>query len=196
MWSNVLSSNSTLIFSTEEAETHCLKITQNVAFDIFNFGIIHHFFPIKSDLSGNTVCKLQTWQNWLFLAFFINVNVARFARNVECDFFCDFQTLCESSKRRSKTDEQISKENVMDRDCYPLLSSFPAVTRFSLTLGPSTKRNWFILDRRLNFQTQKKKERKKERKKKERKKKEKKKRIFFTVMCLTVMEMSYSWTSL
>ena len=22
------------------------------------------------------------------------VNVARFARNVECDFFCDFQTLC------------------------------------------------------------------------------------------------------
>ena len=24
-----------------------------------------------------------------------NVNVARFARNVEWDFFCDFQTLCE-----------------------------------------------------------------------------------------------------
>ena len=23
-----------------------------------------------------------------------NVTVARFARNVECDFFCDFQTLC------------------------------------------------------------------------------------------------------
>ena len=23
-----------------------------------------------------------------------NVNVARFARNVECEFFCDFQTLC------------------------------------------------------------------------------------------------------
>ena len=23
-----------------------------------------------------------------------NVNVARFARNVEWDFFCDFQTLC------------------------------------------------------------------------------------------------------
>ena len=23
-----------------------------------------------------------------------NVNVARFVRNVECDFFCDFQTLC------------------------------------------------------------------------------------------------------
>ena len=23
-----------------------------------------------------------------------NVNVARFARNAECDFFCDFQTLC------------------------------------------------------------------------------------------------------
>ena len=23
-----------------------------------------------------------------------NVNIARFARNVECDFFCDFQTPC------------------------------------------------------------------------------------------------------
>ena len=27
-----------------------------------------------------------------------NVNVARFARNVICDFFCDFQTLCFSVK--------------------------------------------------------------------------------------------------
>ena len=26
-----------------------------------------------------------------------NVNVARFARNVKCDFFCDFQTLCTMS---------------------------------------------------------------------------------------------------
>ena len=70
MWSNVLSSNSTLIFSTEEAETHCLKITQNVAFDIFNFGIIHHFFPIKSDLSGNTVCKLQAFKDLTKLTIF------------------------------------------------------------------------------------------------------------------------------
>ena len=42
---------------------------KNVAFDIFNFGIFHKFLSTQ------------------------NVNVARFARNVEWDFFCDFQTL-------------------------------------------------------------------------------------------------------
>ena len=36
----------------------------------------------------------KTRQNWPFLAFLMNVNVARFARNVKWDFFCDFQTLC------------------------------------------------------------------------------------------------------
>ena len=29
-----------------------------------------------------------------------NVNVARFARNIECDFFCDFQTLCGWKKKK------------------------------------------------------------------------------------------------
>ena len=37
--------------------------------------------PIKLDLSGNTV------------------NIARFARNVKCDFFCDFQTLWDYVKK-------------------------------------------------------------------------------------------------
>ena len=44
--------------------------------------------------------KLQVFTNlpkWPFLVFLINfcplVKVARFARNVECDFSCDFQTL-------------------------------------------------------------------------------------------------------
>ena len=32
---------------------HCLKITQNVAFEFFNFGIFHQF--LSYDLSGNTV---------------------------------------------------------------------------------------------------------------------------------------------
>ena len=59
--------------------THCLKITENVAFS-------------------------KTRQNGTFLAFLINlcplknVNVARFARNVEWDFFCDFQTLWKRSE--------------------------------------------------------------------------------------------------
>ena len=36
--------------------THCLKITQNVAFEFFNFDIFFtNFCPIKIDLSGNTV---------------------------------------------------------------------------------------------------------------------------------------------
>ena len=34
---------------------HCLKITQNVAFEFLNFGISTNFCPIKIDLSGNTV---------------------------------------------------------------------------------------------------------------------------------------------
>ena len=35
-------------------------------------------------------------KNWPFFGIFSNVdvNVARFARNVDWDFFCDFQTLC------------------------------------------------------------------------------------------------------
>ena len=32
-----------------------LKITQNVVFEFFNFGISINFCPTKSDLSGNTV---------------------------------------------------------------------------------------------------------------------------------------------
>ena len=43
--------------------------------------------------------KIQVFLNTIFGIFnellsTQNVNVARFARNVECDFFCDFQTLC------------------------------------------------------------------------------------------------------
>ena len=43
--------------------------------------------------------KLQVFKNPAKLTIFgifnelLNVNVARFARNVECDFFCDFKTL-------------------------------------------------------------------------------------------------------
>ena len=67
----------TWTISDKRLDAQCLKITQNVS---LRFS--------------------KTRQNWPFLAFLINfcplknVNVARFARNVECDFFCDFQTLC------------------------------------------------------------------------------------------------------
>ena len=37
------------------AATQCLKITENVSLEFFNFGIFTIFRPIESDLSGNTV---------------------------------------------------------------------------------------------------------------------------------------------
>ena len=37
----------------QEVGTHCLKITQNVAFEFLAFST--NFCPIKTDLSGNTV---------------------------------------------------------------------------------------------------------------------------------------------
>ena len=78
----------------------CLKITQNVAFEFFNYGIFHQFCPIKVNLSGNTVWPQATgFQNiakidhiWHFNEILStqNVNVDRFARNVKWDFFLRF----------------------------------------------------------------------------------------------------------
>ena len=61
------------------------------------------FVLIKTDLSGNTIwpqalgfqklAKLTIFGIFNELLSTQNVNVARFARNVECNFFCDFQTL-------------------------------------------------------------------------------------------------------
>ena len=47
----------------------------------------NNFCPIKIDLSGRLVTLFD--HN---LQLFKNVNVARFAHNVEWDFFCEFQT--------------------------------------------------------------------------------------------------------
>ena len=56
-------------------------------------------------MSGNTVwlqasgfqkhAKIDYFGIFDWLLSTQNVNVARFARNVECNFFSDFQTLCE-----------------------------------------------------------------------------------------------------
>ena len=64
----------------------------------------NNFCLIKNALSGNTAAakfrlskkspKLTIFGNFNELLSTQNVNVARFARNVECDFFGDFQTLC------------------------------------------------------------------------------------------------------
>ena len=36
------------LFKSFSTSSHCFKITQNVAFEFFNFGIFHQFFPIKT----------------------------------------------------------------------------------------------------------------------------------------------------
>ena len=74
----------------------------HLSFSILAFST--NFCPIKNCLSGNTVWKVASvCQKLAKLTIFgiFNellsteiVNVARFARNVECDFFCDFQTPC------------------------------------------------------------------------------------------------------
>ena len=76
------------------------KITQNVPLEFLNCG---NFCPFKSDLSGNTVClqasgcqnsqKMDLFGTFNELLSTQIVNVARFARNVECYFLDDFQTL-------------------------------------------------------------------------------------------------------
>ena len=51
-----------------------------------------NFCPL--DLSGNTVCSKTIFGFFDELLYVQNINVARFARNVEWDFFCNFETLC------------------------------------------------------------------------------------------------------
>ena len=60
----------------------CLKITQDVVFEFWHFPPI--FILLKVTL------KVGIFDNFLSTQ---NVNIARFARNVECDFLGDFQTL-------------------------------------------------------------------------------------------------------
>ena len=83
-------------------------LTQNVwkspKMSHLNFRILSfstNFWPNKNDLSGNNVCKLKVFKKTPKSTIFgifnellstQNVNVARFARKVEWDFFCDFQT--------------------------------------------------------------------------------------------------------
>ena len=44
-----------MILQASEASSHCLKITQNVAFDFLILAFSTNFCSIKTDLSGNTV---------------------------------------------------------------------------------------------------------------------------------------------
>ena len=83
---------------------HCLKIVQNVAFEIFVLLSFSNFCPFKVNLFSNTVwlqasiyqklAKIDQFWHFYELSLTQKICKARFARNVEWDFFCDFQTLC------------------------------------------------------------------------------------------------------
>ena len=78
------------------ADTQCLEIVSKLSHFYF-FGIFHQFCCIEIDLSGKTVWpQILGFQKVAKLTILQlstqNVNLARFARNVEWDFFCDFQT--------------------------------------------------------------------------------------------------------
>ena len=99
---------------------YCIKITQNVAFEFCYFPSI--FVLIKlTCLVTLFDSKLQVFKNspnWTILCTFNsllstqNVNVARFAHNVERDFFSDFQTPCIVRIHSSLT---VSKRNMEER---------------------------------------------------------------------------------
>ena len=92
-----------MIRNPEMHRSQCLKIFQNVAFDFFNCGFSFHFcFLILTCRVTLFDCKLLVYQKLAKLTFLgifdaiwstQNVNVARFARNVEWDYFYDFETL-------------------------------------------------------------------------------------------------------
>ena len=80
------------------AYTHCFKITQNVEFEFWHFPPI--FVLLKLTCLVTLIDrKLQVFKNspkWNIFGIFNqllatqNVNVARFARNIECDFLGRF----------------------------------------------------------------------------------------------------------
>ena len=78
-----------------------VKIAQNVAFEFWHFPPIFILLILTClvtlfDLKLKGFQKLATMDNfWRFWLTFVRSKcVARFARNVEWDFFCDFQTPC------------------------------------------------------------------------------------------------------
>ena len=77
--------------------SQCLKMTQNVSFECSILAFSTNFCPFKTDLSGNTVWpqasvfkNLSNFWHFYELLSTQNVNVARFARIVECDFLGRF----------------------------------------------------------------------------------------------------------
>ena len=76
--------------SAISAATQCLKINQNGLIWIFNFFNFHQFLSCLLTLFDWTLQIFKISPNWPFLSTEY-VNVARFARNLEWDFFMIFK---------------------------------------------------------------------------------------------------------
>ena len=80
-----LDAGSKTLLRSVVSQTHCLKITQNVAFEFLSFNNFYQFCIYLVTLFDH---KLQNFKMTIFGIFdellsTLNVNVARFARNVK-----------------------------------------------------------------------------------------------------------------
>ena len=107
-----------------------------------------NFCPIKIDLSGNTVwpqssdfqkhAKLTIFGIFNELLSTQNVNIARFARNVEWDILSDFQTMCLKQDLVYATLQKLSHLRVkwgiehLHLNFHPQLTSLLWVSIFAL----------------------------------------------------------------
>ena len=73
-------------------ESHGLKIIQNIA--IFNFGIFNQFLTCLVALLVASIFQNNYFWNSYELLSTYNVDVTRFARNMNETFLGDFQTPC------------------------------------------------------------------------------------------------------
>ena len=97
-----------------------LKKKSHTNFSILTFSI--NFCPIKIALSlfDRKFRVFKNSPNWPCFSIFNellstqNVNVARFARNVECDFFYDFQTLW-SCQIQEKTAKLLNRQRISSK---------------------------------------------------------------------------------
>ena len=113
--------------------------------EFFKFGIFHQLDQLENNLSGNTVWPqatiLQKVAKLTIIGIFDellspqNVNVARFARYIEWDVFCDFQTLWALWIHRLTTDSSDGEDDRADKPllCMPKASDMgnPASRPFS-----------------------------------------------------------------
>ena len=84
-----------LHFEWTKVHSKCQKWSIWRVLAILILAFFTNFCPIKSNSSGNTVRQVASdFQKLAKIDHYTqNVNLARFARNVELDFFFDFQTL-------------------------------------------------------------------------------------------------------